>query len=379
MRKEEILAAGLLAGTIIGAGMFSLPFIFQSAGLGTGIFYLILVPIVYIFIYLMYSDVVIRTKEPHRLVGYAKIYLGNWAFWLTILMSVVESVFILTIYLILSQSFGNLMTGLGSGIEKLLFFWFIGSVAIFFTLRRMALLEFLITGGIIVIIAVIFLLAMPNFLSNPDINFTFNFEKILFPLAPILFALAGSVAIPPVVEYLKKEAIPVRRAVVLGVIAPAIAYALFIFGVIALSGSVSSDAITGLAGRVSPVVLIGIGILGLLSIFSSYIVVGLHVKNVLLFDLRFPAFLRFFIVVLGPLVIYFSGFQNFIGLVSFVGGIFLTFEGILIVAMWLKANKVAEKPPVILRRMGFWAISVLFLVFSIALIYEIITMINKYA
>jgi len=167
--------------------------------------------------------------------------------------------------------------------------------------------------------------------------------------------------------------------VVLGVIAPAVAYALFIFGVIALSGSVSSDAITGLAGRVSPVVLIGIGILGLLSIFSSYIVVGLHVKNVLLFDLRFPAFLRFFIVVLGPLVIYFSGFQNFIGLVSFVGGIFLTFEGILIVAMWLKANKVAEKPPVILRRMGFWAISVLFLVFSIALIYEIITMINKYA
>ena len=124
MRKEEILAAGLLAGTIIGAGMFSLPFIFQSAGLSTGIFYLILIPIAYIFVYLMYSDIIVRTKESHRLVGYAKIYLGNWAFWLTILMSVVESVFVLTIYLILSQSFGDLMIGWGSGVEKLLFFWF---------------------------------------------------------------------------------------------------------------------------------------------------------------------------------------------------------------------------------------------------------------
>lgn len=358
--------------------MFSLPFIFQSVGLSTGVFYLILIPIAYIFVYLMYSDIIVRTKESHRLVGYAKIYLGNWAFWLTILMSVVESVFVLTIYLILSQSFGDLMIGWGSGVEKLLFFWFIGSVAIFFTLRRVALLEFLITGGIIAIIAVIFLLAFPSLLGNQSINFAFNFDKILFPLAPILFAFAGSVAIPPLVEYLKKEAASIRRAVILGIIAPALAYVFFIFGVIALSNSVSPDAVTGLVSRVSPTVLIGIGILGLLSIFSSYIVVGSHIKNVLLFDLHFPAFLRFFIVVFGPLVIYFSGFQNFIGLVSFIGGIFLAFEGILIVAMWLRANRISGKPPLILKKAGFAVIALLFLVFSIALIYEIIIMINNY-
>ncbi|MEK7590573.1 MAG: aromatic amino acid transport family protein [Patescibacteria group bacterium] len=376
MRKEEILAAGLLAGTIIGAGMFSLPFIFQSAGLGTGIFYLILIPLVYIFVYLMYSDVVLRTKEQHRLVGYAKIYLGNWAFWLTILMSVVESVFVLTIYLVLSQSFGNLISEFGSGLEKLLIFWFIGSIAIFLTLKRMALLEFLITGGIIAIILAIFFLAIPNFSATMD--FSFNLERFLFPLAPILFAFAGSVAIPPIVDYLKRSAVPIKRAVILGTAVPAIVYAFFIVGVVILSQNVSPDAVTGLIDRISPIALIGVGLLGLLAIFSSYVVVGSHIKNVLLYDLRFPAFLRFFIVVLGPLAIYFSGFQNFIVLVSFVGGIFLAFEGILIVAMWLRANKIAEKPPIILKKMGFSAIVLLFLIFSTALIYEIITMINNY-
>lgn len=372
--KNYLLPIGLLSGAIIGAGVFALPFVFRASGLTWGIILLILAALVYVFLHLMYADMIIRTPGEHRFVGYTKIYLGDIPSWMSIWITVIEMIFVLTVYLVISASFANLLISLGSNLEKILIFWFLGSVAIFLTLRRIAFLEFLITFGITLIIFVIFISGFKNFLNLPLFEFSDTFYQALLPLPPLLFALSGRVAIPSVINYFKGQPNSprlIKKTIVFGTILPAIVYALFVFGVLGLSLDVTEDAVSGLIGQVPATVLFLVGVLGLISLFSSYIIVGLDVNSILRLDLKFPHWLRFLAVVLGPLIIYFSGFQQFLMLVSFVGGIFLVFEGFFIISMWLKANKTLTKPPILLKK-NWVIITVLILTLAIALVFEII-------
>ncbi len=369
MYKNIILPASLLAGTIIGAGIFALPFIFEKAGILTGLFYLIIFGGVLTLIHLMYADVILKTEggqNLHRFSGYAKIYLGNWGFWLSILMTIIGMLFVLTVYLILSVSFVNLIKPIGldvPDVSKLLIFWLFGSAAIFLGIRRIAFSEFLITGGIIVIILIILgygLGRLDRIISVP----AFNLQNILLPYGAILFALSGRVAIPVVVSYFQKIRRPlaeIKKPIILGTLVPALVYLLFVFGIWGLSEVVSEDAISGLVGQIPNEVLVLIGVFGLISLWSSYIVIGLDIKNSLKFDLRFPKILASLTVVILPPLFYFWGFKSFLALVSIVGGVFIALEGIFIVLMWRQALK---RSPLI--------IYILILVFIGGIIHEII-------
>jgi len=378
MYKNIILPASLLAGTIIGAGVFALPFVFEKAGIVTGLFYLGLFGAVLVFIHLMYADLILKTEEGknlHRFSGYAKIYLGNKGFWLSILMTIVGMLFTLTVYLILSISFINLIHPLVlslSNTAKLLIFWFLGSVAIFLGIRRIAFSEFLITGGIIVIILIILGYGLSHWERIALIP-VFNLQNIFLPYGAVLFALSGRVAIPAVISYFQKirrPLIEVKKPIILGTLLPALVYLLFVFGIWGLSNVVSEDAVSGLIGQIPQGILTLVGILGLISLWSSYIVVGLDVENSLKFDLKFPKILAGFIVVALPLFLYFLGFQNFLNLVSMVGGIFIALEGIFIVLMWLKASKLKARET-IFRKLSPSITYILILIFVIGIIYEL--------
>lgn len=361
MSKGLLLPVSLLSGTIVGAGVFSLPYVFKAAGLVTGFFYLTLATVVYICIYQMYADIIEKTSGDHRFVGYAKIYLGRIWSWLAVLMAVVEMLLVLTIYLILSQSFGNLLTSFGFGTEILIIFWLIGSIWIFMGARRIAISELFITGGFAVIILLILLLGLPHLFTNfSHVNFFPNWGNWLLPFAPLLFSLSGRQAIPEMFRI--SDRVSVRKAIVWGTIIPAAIYGLFAISILAISPATSQDAVMGLIGYVPAWILIAIGIIGILTILSSYATIGLDVYETLELDLKFSWWLRFAIVIFTPLALYFAGLNNFLGLVSFVGGIFLALEGILIIWMWLKVSKKKISLPIVL----------LFLVFATALIYEII-------
>ncbi|TSD01543.1 MAG: hypothetical protein Athens071426_664, partial [Parcubacteria group bacterium Athens0714_26] len=139
-----------------------------------------------------------------------------------------------------------------------------------------------------------------------------------------------------------------------------------------LSGNVSGDSVSGLINKVSPRFLSLIGILGFLCIISSYIIIGVSARRNLSHDIGVPRWLSRFLVVIAPLLLYFAGFSDFIRLVSFIGAIFLPLEGIFIILMWFKANKISNKPSIINKGFGkIIAIGIL-LVFFMVLVYELI-------
>ncbi len=376
MYKNLILPTSLLVGTIIGAGIFALPFVFMKAGTITGLFYLGIFSLVFILIHLMYAEVIIKTEGEHRFPGYAKVYLGKSGFWLATLTSILGMLLVLTVFLILSTSFWGLILPMGCGasdILKILFFWFLGSMAIFLGIRSLAFSEFFIVAGIILISLVIFFFRVFYFGKIISIPL-FNLQNIFLPYGIILFALAGRVAIPAVINYFQKIRQPVikaKQAIILGTLTPVLIYLLFAVGVLGLSSNVSPDSVLGLIGNVSPFILFLVGIFGLTSLWSSYIVVGLDIKNALKFDLKFPKILAGLTVIISPLLLYFLGFQSFLTLVSFIGGIFIALEGIFIALMWLKVSKLRPEK-IIFKKLSPLIVYALIIIFIGGIVYEII-------
>lgn len=340
MYTNLILPASMMVGTIIGAGMFSLPFAFLKSGLITGFSFLIGFALLYAVIYWLYADVILKTKGEHRFIGYAQMYLGQKGFWSAFFVSFVQLFFVLTVYLVLAPSFTKIFIG-GHNLIHLLLFWFIGSLIIVLNVRKIAISEFLMVLGMLIIILLVFVFGA----FKLDLNIFKSIgcgSNLLFSIGPVLFALSGTLAVPEVVSYFRESGIStkfLKGSLLLGSCLSAFAYGCFVFGVLGLSRYVSEDAISGLVGRAPQGLLMILGVLGLLSLMSSYIVVGLNVRKVLEKDLGFSRLPAISLVVTIPLLLYLIGFQSFIGTVSFMGSFFTPIEILLLIWIWVKVRK----------------------------------------
>ncbi|MBT9169534.1 MAG: hypothetical protein DDT19_02894 [Syntrophomonadaceae bacterium] len=286
-------------------------------------------------------------------------------------------IFVLTVYLILSVSFFNLIPQslVLPDIYKVLIFWLFGSLAVFMGINKLAITEFFITFGIAGIILIIFGHGFGNLEKAVSI-FSFDLKYLFLPYGAVLFSLAGRTAIPALLGYFRNNNQPQLKAkvpIILGSLAPAFIYLIFVLGILSLSETVSQDSVSGLIGRLPPLILGLLGGLGLISLWSSYIVIGRDVKKSFEHDFNFPQVFSGLIIILSPLLLYFFGFQNFLKLVGLIGGVFIGLESIFIVLMWLKARKSGdEERGVFLRKLNPIIIRALLLIFVGGIIYEII-------
>lgn len=374
--SQLIFPASLLATTIIGAGMFSLPFLFGKAGIGAGIFYLLFFGVILALIHLMYADIIVRTPENHRFPGYVKIYLGKFGHWSSIFMAIFGALLSLTIYLVLSPSFINLIALNAPIIYVILTFWLLGSLAIFFNVNELTMLEFLIFIGMAAIVLAIFGF---SFLMNGGLGKTanlplFDLNNIFLPFGAVLFSMYGRSAIPALLGYFRnngQSAAKSKWPIIVGSAAPVIIYAIFVFGILGLSDNVSEDAVSGLVGNLPVMILWIIGILGTISLWSTYIVIGRDIKKSLEHDFNFPLILSGAVVFIIPILFYFIGFRDFLRLVGFTGAIIIGLEGIFIILMWLKASKINSADKIIIK-LNPLIIIFLLLVFAAGIIYKVI-------
>lgn len=377
--KNLILPTSLVAGTIIGAGVFALPFLFQKSGLLTGFFYLIFFGCAFALIHLMYADVILRTEEKHRFVGYADLYLGRRGKWLSIFMTIFGMIFSLTAYLVLSASFINLLLSSGFAVPetpdiyKIAVFWFFGSAAIFLMINSLAVSELLITSSVVFIIFVIFGYGINNFGQTANLPY-FNPLNIFLPYGAILFSFAGRTSIPAVLGYFRnnnQSPVKAKIPIIAGTTLPAFIYILFILGILGTSEIVSEDSVSGLKG-ILPLWILGLlGIFGTITLWSTYIVIARDIKKSLQYDLKLSGVIASLIVVILPILLYTAGFQNFLGLVGLVGGVFISLEGILIVLMWLKASKIKSEE-IMLTKINPIITKLLLIIFLGGVIYELV-------
>src|SRR3989344_1886345 len=138
--KAFLLPGGLFAGAIVGAGMFSLPYVFARVGVGRGIAYTVIIGAIMALVYMAYADLLVKTPGKHNFVSLARMYLGDLGEWLGVALTVVTMVFVLYIYLVLAGRFMGLIMGAPAGFAGMPL-WLFGSAAVFFSLRRIAEIE----------------------------------------------------------------------------------------------------------------------------------------------------------------------------------------------------------------------------------------------
>ncbi len=369
-------AISVFLGTVIGAGIFGLPFVAMRAGFFVVVFYFVFMVLITLSINLLYAEVVVGTKEFCRLPGYAGEYLGKKWKKITFFIIGLGLIGALLAYLIiggefLSSFFGPYLGG-GSLFYTLLFFIF-GSYLVFRDIKSIAGVELFLLFAFLIILAVFFIKAFP--VINIEYLRTINLKFFTFPYGVILFALWGSSIIPEIKEILAPSAADksrqewtilekLRKVIFWGVVFSAIIYLLFIFIVLGASGpKTSEEAISGLAKVLtSNVVKLGF-VFGVITCFTSFLAIALTLKKTLWYDFGLPKNFAWFVACFLPLTIFLLGVRKFIEVISVTGAIALGIEGIIIVFLYkefLKKKFSQKLNPVFYLLVGVFVLGIIF-------------------
>lgn len=371
-----ILPVSLVAGTIIGAGIFSLPYVFARVGFLTSVIYTVVFCAVFVLLHLMYGDIVLDSHRIHRFPGFAQKYFGNFGYILSLFLVTLQTFFVLTIYIVLAPSFLNFIAPSLSLLHQVLIFWFLGSLTIFLSNRRIAMAEFVATAGIGLIILLIGAYGAAPLLEKGVQLGEASLGSLLFPFAALLYAFNGRSAIPTVVHYFRdrhQNGVHAKRSIIWGTLTPALVFIVFVAGVLGLSGSVSEDGVTGLVGILPGWLLFGIGLLGFLSLWSSYFSIGRDLYESLVFDVRLGVFFGALLTVAVPLGLFLGGLQDFISLIEVVGGVFIGLEGMLMISMWRKARQSLGEGKGFLPSLGAVGYGSMMLIFLVSVVYVLWT------
>ncbi|MBU1252716.1 MAG: hypothetical protein KJ905_04105 [Nanoarchaeota archaeon] len=337
-KRKFFSTAFTLTGTIIGAGILGLPYVFAKAGFFIGLFWLIFLGLIMIFINLLLGEVTLRTKSIHQLPGYAEKYLGKNGkriMFLSIIFGVYSA---LLAYLIgEGQSLSRLFFG---SVEYALFFglgfWLIMTFLLQGDLSRLKKIEFFGVLAIIFALVFVFIFLVPD-VSKENLT-SVNMPEFFVPFGVVLFALLGFTSIPELRREVEGDKKMLKSAIIVGASIPIVLYLMFCFVFVGVLGNnvaeVATLSFSGLFGKV-------LLLLGIFTMTTSFFVLSFSLKDYFIFDLkkRKAAFLYVSIV---PLLLYllvtFFNLAGFIKILGIGGAISGGIAGILILIMNLKAK-----------------------------------------
>lgn len=332
----------MLIGTIIGAGIFGLPYVAAKSGFIVTIIYLAALTVIVTAMHLLYGEVVLRTKGKHRMVGYAEIYLGIWGKRLASLSVIIGSYAGLLAYIIIGGKFLYVLFGgmLGGnafiyGVAMYLFsFVFVAK-----GLKIVSWAETLLSFSLIV--AILIFLGKGFFSVNlSNLAIPADWAWIFFPYGIILFSLTGGSVIPDLVGILDKKKSELKKIIIWGTLIPAIIYFFFIAIVLGASGSfVTDDAISGLEKLYgNGFVLIGAAV-GFLAIITSLLAFGINLKKTFQYDYNLAKLSSLVLAMAPPFLFFLAGADNFLAVIGFSGAVMGGIDGLLIILMYQKADR----------------------------------------
>lgn len=340
--KSAIYAIATLSGTIIGAGLFALPYVTMHVGIWTILGYFAVLGAVAILIHMFFGELALHTPDFKRVPGFAKIYLGSWGERVSLITATLGLFGALLAYLILGGQFffelGHEFLGGNILFYTLLYFTLAASL-IFFGIKAIAKVELWGLIAFFLILFFIFLRGQP-FLEPAHLFTEFSWEFFLFPYGVVLFALWGAALIPETEEILGVHKHLLLKIIPLAILIPAAIYLLFIYLVLGISGpDTTENALSGLRHTLGDGVISGVLMFGLLTAFTSFLTLGLTLKKVLWYDMKLNQHAAWAVTCFVPLGLFLAGFQNFIAVIGFLGAVLLGTDGVLILLMYRKLQQ----------------------------------------
>lgn len=328
-------ASFFLSGMIMGVGMYGIPYVLSRAGFFLGITELILLSGATLLIHLMYGEIVLRTRQWHRLPGYAAMYGGWWAELIEIISYFVSFSGALAAYVLLG---GTFLANVFSGAQEQWSYLFLGlgAVILFFGLRFRSHIDALTVALLGILIITVVGLAFP-FIQRAHFE-TIDLSQWFAPYGVIMFAMAGMAAVPEMVGILEQNPRMLRRAIVAGTLFPAFLYTLFSIAVVGVSGAATTEeAIAGFARIVGPPALQIGSVIGILSTFGAFIALGSVFKSMLHLDLKIGWNMSWLVTVAIPFLFIVTGFRHYLSVIGFIGAVAIAVDGLMTIYIYRKA------------------------------------------
>lgn len=342
--NKSILALASVVGTIVGAGVFALPYIFSQSGIITCLLYFLILSPIVILLHLFFGEITLRTKQEQRLTGYAKTYLGNKAKHVVAASIIVGVLGSLVVYLILAGDFLSILFPRWlSSAQYTIIAWGFLAFMVFLGTRSVAWVELLMTGALFLVAGVVLAACWPHF-QITNLTF-FNPAKIALPFGVIMFSLVGWSAVPEAEDLLTDKR-KLKKVIIGAVSLAAIFYCLFAIIISGVTGSqTSQEALRGLVPILGYKIMIFGALFGLLAVATSFLTLANYLKNTFTFDYKQPRYLAFLSACALPLLLFLLGFRDFVVVISFLGGIIGLIEGAALIFIYLKAKKHGDRTP----------------------------------
>lgn len=346
MNNDFVKASSTLIGTMIGAGIFGIPFVFAQAGFLIGTIFFVILASVMFLLNLMYAETIERTHGKHRLIGYVNIYFGE-KFKKLISFSVIIGVYgTLLAYILLANIFSNALFGNIASHNFLwgFLFWIFLSLGVVKGIKTIARAEVIMLVLLIITLLVIILRGFPMIDFS---NFTtINLSNLFLPYGVILFALGGLSAVPEMRALIRKNDKTFRNSVIAGFSVSV--FIMYIFTVVILGvsgGGTSQDAISGLLPYLGSFMVYVGAIFGLLAISTSYLVIGTNLKESYMYDWKMKKTWSNLLIVAVPISLALFGLRNFITVIGATGAMLGALNGSIIVWMFVRAKKQGQRKP----------------------------------
>ncbi|MFH1631518.1 MAG: aromatic amino acid transport family protein [bacterium] len=330
-----------LVGSVIGVGIFGLPFVFAQAGFGIALIHLIVLALVNAVILITYGDIIMNTSGHARFTGIVRRYMGRgWSWFATLIMfGAVWGAMVA--YIIIGGTFLHALISPIVGGELMIY------QLVFFAISSLLLiggLGFISRLEVVFVLALLIMLFLIMVGSAPYVDVS-NLKTIeptnwFLPFGVVLFAFGGLAAVPEMAHVLGRYKPMLRRSIIIGISTVAIVYLAFSGIVVAVTGSnTSEEAILGLGSYIGDWAIVLGSLIGLFSVFTSFLILGVSVMDTMIYDFKRRFYLSWLVAILVPFVIFLLGARSFIGVISFTGGLLGGLIGVLAVYLYLKAKK----------------------------------------
>ncbi len=373
--KKFFLALAVLIGTIVGAGIFGIPYVISKSGVLPGLFYFLFLGISVSILHLVFGEIILRTEEKNRLSGYAQKYLGKNGKVLVTISMIISITGTLLAYIIIG---GNFLKIIFSPFFELssswfgIIFWLILAYFVFQGIKIIAPVEIFTNSAFFIIIFIVFSFLVPklNF-QNFDL---INLRNFFLPYGVIMFSLTGFAAMPEIADILKtpQERKSFKKVIIVSSVASIILYLFFSLAVVGVSGKATSqDALSGLIPFLGQKIIILGALFGLITIADSFLIVCLYFKNSLVYDYHLSKTAAFSIASFLPLILFLK-FQDFTQIIGFVGTILGTFEGIITLLIFIKVKKMGNRIPEYSLKLSNFLIYSLMILLALGAFFQLI-------
>lgn len=362
--SNEIKSFFIIVSTIIGLGVFALPYVFFKSGYFF-IFWLFFWFGAFFVLHLIWGEILLQSKENHNLPGLASIYLSPKIKHLVWFSDFFGLLGVFLVYFIALVKFWHLIFPMADPFFIKLIFALFNVYFLFKNFNIFANLETVLGLAIGFIFILISLNLLPSFnFENVKITFNQGFEPFL-PYGVILFALAGTSALPLVYDLIGKNKKSYLKVNFFSLLFIIILYLIYVFSVIGTVGvGVSEESLKSLTSYLPKLFLILAIVLVTLNIM--FVDMAFYLKRGLIFDYNFSPKMANFLITISIFILIFLRANEIVPVINFISSIFLGFNLLITCLIYLNLK---EK---LYFKISKYLVIILILVFSFGIVYELL-------